>query len=315
MKSNKKKYPFNQCALYKCRSRKRLANILFLNYHKLNFIANIVEYTCFETNKKNSKKKRKISAPCKELKYIQKRILSLFQNIERPDWLISGEKGKSYINNALYHKNSKYSLTLDIKSFYDNCSREYVFLFFKKKLLMPNDIAKILTDIITYNGKIPAGTPTSQLIAYYAYEDMFYEIKQLADTYNCLFTLYVDDMSFSSTCPFNHIMLSKQVNLILHKYGHKLKASKINYYSKNNPKRYTGAIISPNGVLEIPNTLQKNIFFDFQQIKDMKQISIKDKHNISTYNSLVGRLNAASLIDKTKFKEIKHLTQLINVKN
>ena len=122
-------------------------------------------------------------------------------------------------------------------------------------------------------------------------------------------------MSFSSTCPFNHIMLSKQVNLILHKYGHKLKASKINYYSKNNPKRYTGAIISPNGVLEIPNTLQKNIFFDFQQIKDMKQISIKDKHNISTYNSLVGRLNAASLIDKTKFKEIKHLTQLINVKN
>lgn len=314
MKKNKKKYPFNQCALYKCRSRKKLANILFLNYQELNSIVNVIEYNCFEIDKKNSKNKRKISAPCKELKHIQRRILTLFQSIERPEWLISGEKGKSYINNALYHKDSKYSLTLDIKSFYENCSREYVFLFFKNKLQMPNDIAKILTDIVTYNGKIPTGTPTSQLIAYYAYEDMFNEIKQLADSYNCLFTLYVDDMSFSSTCSFNHIKLYKQINLILHKYGHKLKENKINYYSKKDSKKYTGAIINPNGMLEIPNTLQKNIFDNFQQIKDLKQISTKDKQNISAYNSLIGRLNAASLIDKTKFKEIKHLAQLINVK-
>ena len=41
--------------------------------------------------------------------------------------LISGEKGKCYIDNGKSHLNSNYFLTMDIKKFYDNCFREYVF--------------------------------------------------------------------------------------------------------------------------------------------------------------------------------------------
>lgn len=46
-------------------------------------------------------------------------------------------------------------------------------------MLNSPDVAKILTDIVTYNGGIPTGCPTSQLIAYYAYEDMFANIKKI----------------------------------------------------------------------------------------------------------------------------------------
>lgn len=49
------------------------------------------------------------------------------------------------------------------------------------------DVAKILTDIVTYNGGIPTGCPTSQLIAFYAYEDMFKQIQQCAESYGCIF--------------------------------------------------------------------------------------------------------------------------------
>ena len=91
--------------------------------------------------------------------------------------------------------NGKYVLTIDIKKFYDNCTREPVYQFFVQKLKTSPDVAEILTNIITYSGG-------SQIMAFYAYSDMFSEISDLAKQCGCKFTLYVDDMTFSSTEPF-----------------------------------------------------------------------------------------------------------------
>lgn len=92
------------------------------------------------------------------------------------------------------------------------------------------DVAKILTDIVTYNGGIPTGCPTSQLIAFYAYEDMFKQIQQCAESYGCIFTLYVDDMTFSNIEPFQHNKLSREIDVILRRYGHKPKNKKVKHY-------------------------------------------------------------------------------------
>ena len=46
----------------------------------------------------------------------------------------------------------------------------------KKRHFKQADIAEILTAIVTYNGTIPTGCPTSQIIAFYAYQNMFQEI-------------------------------------------------------------------------------------------------------------------------------------------
>lgn len=93
--------------------------------------------------------------------------------------LISGERGKCYIDNGKAHIMSHYVLTMDIKNFYDNCNREYVFRFFKDKMLMAGDIAGFCTDLVCLEGGIPTGCPTSQLIAFYAYEAMFLSCMKL----------------------------------------------------------------------------------------------------------------------------------------
>ena len=49
----------------------------------------------------------------------------------------------------------------------------------------------------------PTGCPTSQLIALYAYENMFNEIYDVACTNGCIFTVYVDDMTFSAEKVFD----------------------------------------------------------------------------------------------------------------
>ena len=133
-KSPLKKYDITQCALYKCRRKKRLELLLCLEPGGLKMIDNIIGYHKFEIDKKHTDEKREITAPDKTLKAIQKRILYLLQPVIRPKWLISGEKQKCYIDNGKAHLDGKYVLTIDIKKFYDNCTREPVYQFFVQKL-------------------------------------------------------------------------------------------------------------------------------------------------------------------------------------
>ncbi len=306
MKAPKARYPINQCALYKCRTRKKLESLLTIEPGGLRNIQKIIEYHSFSIDKKNSTEKRAISAPNRILKAVQARILTLLKYIERPDWLISGEKGKSYINNGKAHLDANYMLAVDIKSFYDNCERDYVYRFFVDKMQTAPDVAKILTDIVTFNATVPTGCPTSQIIAYYAYEDMFAEIARCAQDYNCKFTLYVDDMTFSSINPISSQKLARAVDIILRRYGHRPKYRKVKYYSAGEAKPVTGTIITPNHELAVPNSLQKRIYDNFQVAKDQnEQGMIQDL--TKTTQALIGQIQASRNLVPEKFPEILRL--------
>lgn len=314
MKQNRPKYSIDQCALYKCQSRKRLEALLTIEPGDLRNIQSAIKYSSFQIEKKHSDEKRTITAPQKTLKAVQARILSLIERVERPEWLISGEKGKSYIDNGKAHQNSNYMLAIDIRKFYDNCKRNWVYLFFKEKLKTSPDVAKTLTDIVTYNNGIPTGCPTSQLIAYYAYEDMFLQIQQSAVTYGCVFTLYVDDMTFSSTVPFHQKKLLREIDIILRRYGHHPKYEKVKYYAKNRPKPITGTIVTPEHTLDVPNQLQEKVYKNFQKVKTLTEqcdpIAIE-----KTTQSLLGQIQAAQNIDYNCFPEIERLTKIIRSRN
>ena len=311
MRKENHKYDITQCALYKMKSSKQLKKILCINEKEYKDILSIVHYHSFQIDKKDSTEKRNITAPDKRIKEIQTRILQLLQNVERPAWLISGEKGKCYIDNGKKHLNSNYFLAMDIKKFYDNCSREYVFLFFKNRLMMAGDLAGLCTDIVTYDGGIPTGCPTSQIIAYYAYESMFNEIHRVACKYGCEYTVYVDDMTFSSKEPFDINRMKNEVDCILRKYGHKPKYKKVKYYSKGKSVPITGTIVTGQHELKVSNRLQKRVYDDFQELKYLGGKELSDIE-IRKLNSLKGRILASRNIEEGKFPEINRLTNLIS---
>ena len=310
MRKESHKYDITQCALYKKKSSKQLKKVLCITEEEYKDILSIVHYHSFQINKKDSIEKRNITAPDKRIKEIQTRILKLLQNVERPTWLISGEKGKCYIDNGKSHLNSNYFLAMDIKKFYDNCSREYVFLFFKNRLMMAGDLAGLCTDIVTYDGGIPTGCPTSQIIVYYAYENMFNEIYRVACKYGCKYTVYVDDMTFSSKEPFDLNRMRNEVDCILRKYGHKPKYKKVKYYSKGKNVPITGTIVTGQHELKVPNRLQKRVYDDFQELKYLGGKDLSDVE-IKKLNSLKGRIQASRNIEEGKFPEINRLTNLI----
>ncbi|MFR4987623.1 reverse transcriptase family protein [Anaerotruncus colihominis] len=308
-----KKYDITQCALYKCRTKKRLEYLLRLDPGGLKMIDDIIGYHKFEIDKKHSDEKREITAPDKTLKAIQRRILYLLQRVIRPEWLISGEKRKCYIDNGKAHLNGKYALTIDIKKFYDNCAREPVYQFFVQKLNTSPDVAEILTNIITYNGGIPTGCPTSQIMAFYAYSDMFSEIFDLAKQHGCKFTLYVDDMTFSSKEPFSPHQLSQMIDRVLRKYGHKPKYPKVKYYGPSDYKPITGTVVTPEHSLAVPNGLQKTIYDTFQTVKPLIEVETCSEEDARQILSLKGQIQAACNIEDGKFPEIRRLTNQIKV--
>lgn len=311
MKTSKPKYPIHQCALYKCKSKKKLESLLTIEPGDLRNIQHTIKYHSFDIDKKNSAEKRRITAPERTLKTVQKRILSLLQYIERPSWLISGEKGKCYIDNGLAHLNANYMLAIDIKKFYDNCRRNGVYRFFVGRMQTAPDAAEILTNIVTHNNGIPTGCPTSQLIAYYAYEDMFRQISQCAESYGCIFTLYVDDMTFSSSDPFAWQKLAREVDIILRRFGHRPKYSKVKFYSKATAKPITGTIITSDHNMDVPNPLQKKVYDNFQTLKVLDEQG-KLEEAAKTKQKLIGQIQASRNIDDGRFPEIFRITNDIS---
>lgn len=304
------RYCITQSPLYKLNNKRKLESLLNLEKYDLDKRDKWIKYSNYKILKDDGDF-REISNPKRKIKTIQKRIQYFLSKIERPNWLMSGEKGKCYIDNAKFHVNSNYIITADIRKFYNSCKREYVYLALENYFKMSSDIAGVITDILTYNEGIPTGASTSQLLAYYAYAEMFHEINSLAFKYSCIFSLYVDDMVFSSENPINFVQLRKELDIILRKYDHKLKYSKFNYCSKNKNKIITGVALKPGQTLAVSNKLRNNIIKDMKLLEDNK-VTQEEKNKILP--RIKGRLAAAKAVEKNIFPEISRKINKISFK-
>jgi hypothetical protein len=182
---------------------------------------------------------------------------------EMPDWLYSCI-GKSYIMNAQAHALANtYVLKTDICKFYRNCDRKHVFQFFrdKKYYALVGDIAGIISDILTFEGNIPTGSPASQLVAFWSYSDCFDEIFRFTVANGVIFSLYVDDMVFSSENYIKENFLYT-ISKILDRHTLKLNKKKIKRYRPDENKLITGNIVTSSGTLDVPNKQRKKIYCD-----------------------------------------------------
>lgn len=293
-----KAYPLEKSPLYRIRNRRKLAELLNL---PKDYFAHSHEqvYTKFSKQKPNGDGVRIFTVPQDELKVIQKRLCRLLSRIETPDWVMSGKKHRSYITNAQSHVDRLFVKTMDISRFYDSAQRRYIYKMFKETFKMSEDICWIMTDLVTYQGSLPTGSPTSQLIIYWSYGEMFNLINNIAQKYHCLFTLYVDDMTFSANIPISG-ELRDEVAAILKKNGLSAKTKKDHYYQNNVVKMVTGVCIS-NGKVIVPNAKRKQLLDQYKKCKD--------NHKISDIEKLRGMLCAVRQIEPEIFPEVHNFVQ------
>lgn len=262
-------------------------------------------------------KPRLIEVPSSELKAIQKRIKNGLIKCNFPEYVYSGIKGKSYVDNAKNHSGIKYLYKIDISAFFPNTSREKVYLFFRNGLKISPDVAEILTNFCTSNlaRKFPnktavdmfiktknirymnhlcTGASPSPLLSYLVNQNMFNEMLDICRKNVVKMTVYVDDAVFSSEKPIED-WFRKQILAIVMKYGYNISKKKIKYYLPSEVKKVTGVIIKPNGTLDVPNKLRLKIKKHFDAIAEEEENDI---------NRLYGCIVAAKQINKSIYPSI-----------
>lgn len=286
-------YPIENSPLYRLRNRRRLAELLYLpkNYFQEE---HTYCYNEFSRPKPNGNEKRQFAVPPDDLKDMQKHICILLKRIITPEWVMSGKKSCSYITNAEIHLKHRFVRTMDISKFYDSAQRSSIYNMFSQTFKMASDIAWIMTELVTYNGMLPTGSPSSQLIVYWTYFDMFQRINELSEKYDCRFSLYVDDMTFSSDFPIKW-QLRDEVSVVLRKNGLLAKSKKDHYYQANDFKIITGVGIR-QGKKIVPNNKRKQIIELYVQCK--KSGSIYDIEKLN------GTLCSLRQIEPSIFPEI-----------
>lgn len=294
-----KGYEINQSPLYKLSSKRKLAAILQIEYASLLRAKDWINYTVSEIEKASGGF-RTIYDPSRELKQVQRRIKNLLSRISIPNWVFSGCKGVCHVDNGKYHEHSVYFIQSDLHAFYDSCSRERVYWLFKDRFKCSSDVSALLSDLTTLTLEdgstvIPTGSPCAQLVAFFAYQDMFNELHNLARNHGCKFSLYVDDLTFSSKMPFsNPAVFKKKLLQIVKRYGHSLSLSKTAYRSADETKIVTGVAITKEGVSAIPNKLRYKI------VQGTAQSCAGDT---STALSTLGRISSARMIEPSSFPE------------
>ncbi len=290
-------YTIKTSPFYKLSSKRHLCELLEINYSLKTLRSLCLDSKYFARSKKKKTKfgqdkLRPIEEPKPDLKKIHSRLKDLFARIEAPPYLKSGVKGESYKTNAEAHlvQKAKYYVMMDIKAFFPSCTQNSLFKSLKDHFEMMPDIAWTLSNLVTYKGHVPTGSPFSQQAAFWANKSIFDEIGKLAQKYSIAFTLYVDDMTFSSQKRIPQAFLNG-VNKLLNSNDLRIKASKTEFCGPNDFKCVTGAGITPSGNLAVPNKRKKTII----SCAKKPDLTLKD------LSSLVGRINEVQFLEETIF--------------
>lgn len=307
---------YNDSKIFNIKTKKQLAYFL----GKVE-VCNIKKQAFFVNNTKAFviDGKRLVEAPARVLKKMQKIILRDLRKLIIPDNIFSGIKKRSYVQNILLHKGKNHFMKIDLSKFFPHVTRDKVYNFYLKKLQTAPDVAKILTDLSTididrlkednYTEKqkknlsdakqfilnkniksrnhLMTGSRISPILSYLVNEDMFNEIQQFCDN-NCIkFSLYVDDMAFSSDKKITNFH-KNTICQIIKKNGYKVNTDKTKIIDINSWKRITGGIIEKNGIIKIPKALELKI----------KQYNLEFKQgDFQNLEKLYGCLIAATLLE------------------
>ena len=221
-----KRYNLDQSPLYMMQSKKRLAVALGVNLpwlQKASEESNF-EYVRFKIFVKG--KEREITKPVGIRDSVHKRVAHFLGSIEPPSFLFSGYKSRSHVDNALCHKGNPHVVTMDIRKFYDSSSDFWIMRLLLDRFKMSRDCAWMLSKILSASGCIPTGSSSSTILAYWCHSDLFLSMAEYCKIRGIQFSLFVDDMTFSSQQKFDIEELISFVKRKLGSHGLQIKSRK-----------------------------------------------------------------------------------------
>ncbi|EAS1863822.1 RNA-directed DNA polymerase [Salmonella enterica] len=297
LQSPPKIYPLNQSPLFKLKNKRKSLEIIGLSKKQADKLMLDSAYKEFVNDAG-----RTIQEPIAQLKAVHRKIGVLLSRIELPPYLHSGRKKHSTLTNVESHKLATELLKLDIHKFFPSTRAAKVYKAFVEKFEMSPDVAYIMTNLSTFAGKVPTGSPISMAMAFWANKDMFDELSNLAASNSLVFTAYVDDVAFSgSKIPKG---FAAQAKKCIRSHGLTSKDKKERFYPSSEGKLLTGIVIQ-DGELKVRWAHNDSIGKEFATLAEAKDNATKIIH----LEKLAGKLNAAGQVDFRQKDRARFFTQ------
>lgn len=222
-------------------------------------------YDEFTIRKRHSRKKRSICAPHRDLKRAQhiiyKTILMTDDTISESVHAFIPKKGsdsKGIYTNAASHQGCVWLLNMDLKDFFPSIHYERVLNYFTS-LGYVDDVSRGLTEICTYQRKLPQGAPTSPMLSNLIARDLDLACEELARIKGCQYTRYADDLTFSGMNLESRVTPEDVTEIVLSN-GFRVNRNKTKEKVRGQRQLVTGLTVS-NGV-HVPKAYRKSVWME-----------------------------------------------------
>ncbi|WP_246154299.1 trypsin-like peptidase domain-containing protein [Methylobacterium oryzihabitans] len=275
------------------KSEEKLLEYLAISTKELKFVWWYRErmYRKFELGSKKGKV-RAIAAPNNRLKYIQRRIAVLLNQIYRVRNPVHGfVKEKSVKTNALSHLKKKYIVNIDLKDFFPSITENRV-IGVLNSLGIERSVSQIIAKFCCCNGHLPQGAPTSPVISNMICFKMDKSLMSMAKEMRLIYTRYADDITFSGYRPmtvlfegaapfpgrFDPNQLASELRQIISGNGFVLNANKAHYADPNMRRMVTGLKI--NEIINVDRRYIRNIRSALYSVQTIGETAAQDKYQI-----------------------------------
>lgn len=228
------------------------------------------KYVNFQISKKNGGV-RQISAPIKELKYVQKKLAYVLKNIYKPKKAAHGFlNGRDIKTNSINHIKQRNILNIDLKDFFSQIHFGRIRgLLMSKPYSIGEEASTYIAQLACEKGKLPQGAPSSPIITNMICSSLDSQLTMLAKKYNCIYSRYADDITFSTyNLKFDNnivsvsetekkISLGKELKKIFQQNGFEINEKKIFLNAYISRQEVTGLVV--NKKLNLKREFIKNI--------------------------------------------------------
>jgi len=269
---------------------------------------------------KNGKlKERDLVRPSKLLKVVLRKInKNLLNKFQLSQGVCGGVINHSLFDMVEGHCGREAILSLDLEKFFPNISYERIFSLFKDANCS-TEIAKILTNLVTYKSSLPQGFPTSPTIANIIATNMDIVHLVICKKHNLYRTRWIDDIIISGRTVDIKKAKYKLIKSI-EKTGFIINNKKTEFQLRKNSPEAVGLVldktrpyISKRVIDKIDNVIDCLLEFG---IKVTIEIFEDDFGKKDIIESLTGKINYIKQFNELDGEKLENkLSQFIYIKN
>jgi len=217
------------------------------------------------------------------------------------------EISRDYIACAAQHCGAKSLLKMDVKDFFSNVHESVVYEIFNNFLSFPPDVAKLLTELCTFDGHLVQGALSSPYLANLALFDLETNVVRRLNQKGLVYTRYVDDITVSTKLANYDFSFAKRIieNMLTDK-GLPVNSSKTKIlYSSTTPLTVHGLRVC----FKEPRLPADEVRKIRAAVKNIEKISAeKNYRNTHAYrhdfNRCMGRVNKLGRVGHKQHKPL-----------